>query len=99
MFHRLVTEDMYPLDNLSLLLWLETVRWHSQSSTSTMRYWPQTMQFWDTGYSLFHGKFLRLLSGPKSLGQVVSGEVERGVYNPLESQINFAVPDRDEINA
>lgn len=58
-----------------------------------MRYiQPQTRQFWEVGYRMFKGKFLRFMAGPRGLGQIVDGEQERGECPVNMSQINFAVP-------
>ncbi|KAH3755839.1 hypothetical protein DPMN_190538 [Dreissena polymorpha] len=51
-----------------------------------------TRHFWEVGYRLFKGKFLRFMSGPRNTGTVVSGEAERGEYLPERSEIYFAVP-------
>ena len=59
-----------------------------------MRYNPKCVKFWQIGYRLFHGKFLRFMSG---LGHVVGGVSEKGDFNPAESSINFAVPSRQNL--
>ena len=96
-FFHLVKQNKYPLRNLAFLLWLETVRWFSCITLSEMWYWNETKKFWRAGYRLFHGKFLTFMSGPRSEGQIVSGESERGLFNPERSKINFAVPSRSSI--
>ena len=41
-----------------------------------MKYlYPETVQFWRIGQKLFHGRFLRFMSGPKSQGQIVQGQL------------------------
>lgn len=37
-FFRLVAEQQFPLDNISLHLWTEVVKWFSCSKTCSMRY-------------------------------------------------------------
>jgi hypothetical protein len=62
-----------------------------------MRYNPKCVKFWQIGYRLFHGKFLRFMSGLKHLGHVVGGVSEKGDFNPAESSINFAVLSRQSL--
>lgn len=58
-----------------------------------MKYqYPETLQFWRIGQKLFHGRFLRCMSGPKNQGQILQGATYRGLYDPQESTVNFAVP-------
>lgn len=57
-----------------------------------MRYQDETLQFWQIGYRLFHGKFLRFMSGLRNFGQVLDKEVEISELDPADSRINFAVP-------
>lgn len=92
MFFRMVSEGRYPLNNIAFLLWLDTVKWHGLRSTTNMTYGKKTMTFWHIGYMLFHGKFLRLMSGKRNLGQLVTERTTRGSYDPSEGSINFAVP-------
>jgi hypothetical protein len=44
------------------------------------------------GYRLFHGNFLRFMSGIRNFGQVWDGTSERGFFDPLKSNVNCAVP-------
>ena len=57
-----------------------------------MRYQRETTQFWQLGYRLFHGKFLRFMSGLRNFGQVLNAEARQGDMVPEDSRINFAVP-------
>ena len=58
-----------------------------------MRYMQsETRQFWEVGYRLFKGKFLRFMAGPRGLGQIVEGTQERGECLTSDSMINFDVP-------
>jgi hypothetical protein len=91
-FTELVKNDKFPLDNLSLLLFLETIRFFATSSTSEMRYSDITKRFWKVGYRMFHGKFLYFMDGTKSVNQVVKGLADRGEFSPTDALINFAVP-------
>ena len=61
--------------------------------TSQMRYFRnETRRFWDIGYRLFKGKFLRFMAGPRNVGQIVSGIDQRGRCDPANAKINFAIP-------
>ena len=84
-----------PLDNICYLLFLDLVEWYSSEdkNTSRMRYkFPATTQFWQVGYRIFHGKFIRFMSGTKNLGQIISNNTDKGYFDPNASSINFAVP-------
>lgn len=53
----------------------------------------KTVQFWRIGHKLFHGRFLRFMSGPKKpRTDLTRCNIYREVYDPQESRINFAVP-------
>jgi hypothetical protein len=55
--------------------------------TTHMRYGHETVKFWQIGYRLFHGKFLRFMSGIRNFGQVLDGTSERGFFDPLKSKL------------
>ena len=67
-FFQLVANNSFPLDTLSLLLFLETVKIFYCSNTSEMRYSDITKRVWKAGYRLFHGTFLYFMGGPKNIG-------------------------------
>ena len=52
-----------------------------------MRYSEEIKFFWKSGLRLFHGRFLRFMSGPKCTGR----NIDSSAHN---SKINFIVPDR-----
>ena len=82
----------FALDNIALLLFLDIVTWFSESNSSKMKYlYPETVQFWRIGQKLFHGRFLRFISGRKNQGQIVQGSTYRGVCGTKESFISLAV--------
>ncbi|KAK3085496.1 hypothetical protein FSP39_004241 [Pinctada imbricata] len=89
-FLQCVADDEFPLDNISFLLFLDTVRFYSSMNTKQMRYRQQTKAFWNAGQRLFHNKFLYFMSGPKNVGQLLEPTSELLSKN---SGINFAVPD------
>ena len=54
------------------LLFLDVVKWHNSESTTLMWYeCPAVNKFWRIGYKMFHGKWLRFISGPKNKGDLV----------------------------
>ena len=97
-FFKLVDEKRFPLDNIALELFLDVVKWFSISSTTLMRYHRSSKAFWRLGYVLFHGRFLRFMSGFKNISSIINGESCRGRYCPVDSRINFAVPDVINLN-
>ena len=63
-----------------------------------MTYPESSKLFWRVGYKLFHGGFIRFMSGGKSEGQLVEqADDEHGSTSnelkPDDSNVNFAVPD------
>ena len=48
-FFGLVKRDKYSLTNITMLLWLETVRWFSIGSTQEMWCWEATKTFGERG--------------------------------------------------
>ncbi len=82
-----------PTSNIALLLCLERAKYQACQSTSRMHYRQSTLKFWKVLYRLFHGKALRLLSGPKNTGSIVRNEENRGFHDQDFGNANFAVPD------
>ena len=97
LFFNLLKQGRYPLKNLALLLWLETVKWYSCGKLNEMRFWKTTKNFWRAGYRLFHGKFISFMSGPRCIGHFTSGTLPESTLDPSLSQINFAVPSRTQL--
>ena len=69
----LLASGTFPLHNICYLLFLDIVEWFSCDSTTHMRYGHETVKFWQIGYRLFHGNFLRFMSGIRNFGQVLDG--------------------------
>ena len=90
-FFQLVATKSYPLTCIALPCWLDTVKWYASETTSHMVYREETKLFWRVVYKLLHGSAIRFFSGVESIGQVLSGEANRGQINPQDSDINFAV--------
>lgn len=85
-FSHLVAEQHVPTDNIAFLLWVEVVRWYKSENTCSIRYMQETRKFGNLDRG---GKFVHFISGFKNTCAVSS----RGTYAPLDSDINFAVPD------
>lgn len=89
----MVPTKNFPLDNIAFLLFLDIVDRYDILTTSEMRYIrPETKQFWEVGYRLFKGKFLRFMAGPKNTGNVTEGLEKLGSCQASKSKMNFAVP-------
>ena len=54
------------MDNVCYLFFVfDIIEWFSNPVSTHMRYVPKkTLRFSEVGYRLFHGKFLRFMSGP-----------------------------------
>lgn len=92
LFHELVCKGLFDFENIAFHLFMDVVRFLGCENTSSMRYGDNSKLFWRIGFKLFHGKFLRFMSGPKSLGQVVEGSSESGRLVSSDAKVNFAVP-------
>ena len=96
----LVAKDSFPMDNIAFLLWLEVVKWFKcNMSTTTMRYSKETKTFWKLGYRLFGGRFVSFMTGFKNNNQIVQNVSNPGLFDPMKSDINFAVPDVKTLSA
>ena len=62
----LVGKGGFPFHNIAYQLFMDVVQFLSLDNTCAMRYSDTVKRFWATGYRLFHGKFLRFLSGVKN---------------------------------
>ena len=70
--------DSYPQDCIAFACWLDTVKWYTLESTTSMVYRKDTKLFWRVVFKLFHGNVIRLFSGVMSLGTVLNGQGTRG---------------------
>ncbi|CAG2247460.1 unnamed protein product [Mytilus edulis] len=91
-FNELLASGSFPFENIAYRLFCDVVQWYTLSNTSSMRYSELVKRFWRTGYKLFKGKFLRFMSGLKNTGNINEGMSERRKYEPMNSELNFAVP-------
>ena len=83
-FHEMVCDHTFPMEDICFGLFIGVVRFVGNTNTlqSQMRYTEDVKTFWATGYKLFHGRFLRFMSGPKSFGQVAKGDCQPSFYKP-----------------
>lgn len=88
-FIELVKEEKFPLDNVALQLFLDTVTWFDRSDVRQMRYSPIALNFFWLGKKLFEGRFIRYMSGPKNETDFLTG---KEYLEPGNSSINFACP-------
>ena len=91
-FLNLIDSNKFPLNNISFLLFLDTVRFYGLSHSRQMTYPDQTKRFWKAGRNLFHDKFIYFMGGPKHVGQPTEH------LTPDNAQINFAVPSVSVLN-
>ena len=92
-FNQLLSTQSFPMDNITFLLFLDVVRWYGKTSTTQMRYNDTAVnKFWRIGYKMFHGKWLRYMSGPKNKGDLVNRLSAPREFDPKGSRINFSVP-------
>ena len=95
---RLISDGKFPLQNIAFHLLLDVAKWYSIDNTSKMFYSEKCIKFWKVMYRLFHGKVLRFMSGLKSSGQIISNFATKGLFNPTDTSINFAVPSTNALN-
>jgi hypothetical protein len=88
-FEEKVKDGIFPLENISFLLWVEVVKWYKQDTTSSMRYTEDTKIFWKLAWRHFGEKFVRFMTGFKNMAQINSGSAKRGQLKPKESDINL----------
>jgi hypothetical protein len=86
-FHRMVSNGKFPFDNIAFQLFMDVCRFYACDNTSEMTYSDAVKRFWRIGFRLFHGKWLKFMSGPKHLGKLVTKECEGGILHPHISGI------------
>ena len=89
--NRLIAEKTFPFKNIAFLLYIDVCRFFTCHNTSELRYREKVKRFWRIGYRLFHGKWLKFMSGPKHLGAILDKN-DKGMFSPDNANINFAVP-------
>ena len=92
-FLKLVADGKFPMNNISFLLFLDVVQFHSQTNICGMRYSHAVKQFWAVGLRLFRSRFIRFMGGYKAIGQVSSRRETLDSLSPEKTNINFVCPD------
>ena len=65
----LVSQDRFPLHNITFRLAMDVVRFYGQSTTTNMTYNEESKYWWRTGWRIFGEKFLRLHSALALVGK------------------------------
>ena len=97
-FELLITSKL-SCENIGILLGLEVAFWHSLKLTTNMVYHLLSRKWFAIGQKLFGQSYLNFCSKDKNNGQVISSVTKWRKYNPLESNINFAVPSKQHLYA
>ena len=93
-FLELVSDNIFPLYNISFLLFLDIVNLFPTENASGMRYRKETILFWISGLLNFHRKWIRFCKSEKFSGTVLEDKESKEYFNPQlnKPRINFAVP-------
>ena len=93
-FLELVSDDIFPLYNISFLLFLDTVNLFATENASGMQYRKETMLFWIFGLLNFHGRWIRFCRDEKFSGTVLEDKESKEYFNLQlnKPRINFTVP-------
>lgn len=78
--------------NIPLLALLDRTNLQKCSTTTRMKYFPETMELWQVVRRTCKYSGLLLFSGLKHGGQVTTNLCDKGKYNPQTASVNFAVP-------
>ncbi|CAG2212896.1 unnamed protein product [Mytilus edulis] len=98
LFIHLTLQDRFPMQSIAFLLFLDVVRWFSESKISAMRYSDRSKSFWQIGFRLFHTKFLNFMRGLGNQNLVMENIGIREKFDPENSKINFAVPSKASLS-
>ena len=93
-FLELLSRAIFPLYNISFLLFVDTVNLFATENASGMRYRKETMLFWIFGLLNFHGKSIRFCRDEKCSSTVSEDKESKEYFNPQlnKTRINFSVP-------
>ena len=79
---RLIRHGKFPMTNIAFILLLEVAKWYGLMNTHLMTYRDETLLFFRV-LTLFHGSFIRFMSGGKSEGQLLSGGSHSSLFPSL----------------
>ena len=91
-FLELASDDIFPLYNISFLLFLDTVNLFAAENASGMRYRKETMLFWTLGLLNFHGKWIRFCRDEKFSGTVLEDKESKEYFNPQLNKPRIILP-------
>ena len=84
-------------NNMAWQTVLHLGRYAACSSTTGMHYNDEYVEFLALLNMLYGSSVLNILRGPGHFGTVISGECEKGKFNPSTSKCNFPVPSHNVI--
>ena len=85
-------DSTFSAKEISFHIMMERFRLACCKTTSAMHYEQETKQLWHCMYRTAGGVTIRLLSGPKNSGQILSNEVVHSHYYPSLLKVNFSFP-------
>ena len=86
----MVNDGSFPFENIAFLLFMDVCRGLSCKNTSRIRYSDKVKRFWRIGYRLFHGKWLKFMSGPNITRTLTTGQSDKGIFSPADAKIKRA---------
>ena len=84
---QMVNDGSFPFENIAFLLFMDVCRVLSCKNTSRIRYSNKVKHFWRIGYRLFHGKWLKFMSGPNITGTLTTGQSDKGIFSTADAKI------------
>ena len=85
-------DGTFSAKEISFHILMERIRLACCKTTSAMLYEQDTKQLWHCMYRSAGSVTIRLLSGPKYSGQILSNEAIHGHYDLSLSKVNFPIP-------
>ena len=83
----MVNDGSFPFENIAFFLFMDVYRCLSCKNTSRIWYSDKVKHFWRIGYRLFHGKWLKFMSGPKIKETLTTGQSDKGIFSPADAKI------------
>ena len=83
----MVNDGSFPFENIAFLLFMGVYRFLSRKNTSGIRYNNKVKHFWRIGYRLFHGKWLKFVSGSKHTGTLTTDQSDKEIFSPADAKI------------
>ena len=83
----MVNDGSFPFENIAFLLFMDVCRFLTCKITIRVGYSDKVKHFWRIGYRLFHGKWLKCMSGPKNTGTLTTVQSDKGLFSPADAKI------------